>query len=134
MRTISHYMTKQPWSVQADDSVAVARLMLAERQIRHLPVLDGGKLLGMVTERDLHTHGEAATVEQIMTSALEIDVNTPFPDALEQMEHAGRDAIVITRNGVVDGIFTAMDAVRVLREKLRSRQRKPEAAHVGRRW
>jgi acetoin utilization protein AcuB len=135
MRTIGHYMTHQPWSVQADDSIAVARLMLAQRQIRHLPVLDGGKLIGMVTDRELPKpgDGDATTVEQVMTFAQEVDASTAFADALELMEEGRRDAVVITtREGGVAGIFTSMDAVRLLREKLRSRQRKPEATHRAR--
>lgn len=131
MRTIAHYMTKQPWSVQIDDSVGVARLMLAERQVHHLPVLDGGKLVGMVTERGLarSRDGEAMTVEQVMTLAHEVDASTGLGDALELMAERQHDAVVVTGEGRIEGIFTAMDAVRVLRDRLRSRQRKLEAAH-----
>ena len=128
MRTIAHYMTKQPWSVQVDDSVAVARQMLVERQIHHLPVLDGGKLFGMVTERDIVRphHGDATTVEAVATRVEEVDANTAFGDALELMAERGCDAVVVTRGGSVEGIFTAMDAVRVLRDRMRSRQRRPD--------
>src|SRR5262249_1394004 len=53
MKRMLDVMTRQPWTVQLDDSLAVARRMIAEREIRHLPVLDGGVVVGMVTERDL---------------------------------------------------------------------------------
>jgi acetoin utilization protein AcuB len=101
--------------------------MLAERQIRHLPVLDGGKLVGMVTEREIHTLHGAETVERVMTFARDVDASTAFAEALEVMEEGRYDAIVVTHDGQVEGIFTSMDAVRMLREKLQSRQRKPDA-------
>lgn len=112
-------MTKQPWSVQADDSVAVAREMLAERRAHHLPVLDGGKLVGLVTARELARpgNGHATPVEQVMTAALEVDASTTLTEALAAMLDRGRDAVVITRDGAIEGIFTAMDAVRVLYER-----------------
>ena len=120
MRSIAHYMTRQPWSVQLDDSVSVARHMMAERQIRHLPVLDGRVLVGMVTERGLVAAADrvGATVEDVMTSARNLDVSTPLTDVLDIMAERHADAVVITKDGRVDGIFTAMDAVRVLRDLL----------------
>lgn len=128
MRTIGHYMTRQPWAVQIDDSISLARQMLAEREIHHLPVLDAGVLVGMVTERELGraSPGEAKTVGQVMTLAQEVDANLAFGAALEGMLDRQRDAIVITSAGQVEGIFTAMDAVRVLRERLRAPPRRSE--------
>jgi acetoin utilization protein AcuB len=113
MKTIANYMTSQPWAVQLDDSVAVAKQMLAAREIRHLPVLDGGRLVGMVTERDL-AGNRTATVDHVMASVREIDAATALDDALQIMLDENRDAVVVTEDGEVAGIFTAMDAVRVL--------------------
>jgi predicted transcriptional regulator len=125
MRTIADYMTKQPWSVQIDDSIAVALRMLAEREIHHLPVLDGGRLVGMVVDRGLlaKTPDRDGTVERVMTSAAEVEAETPLADALDVMSERERDALVVTRDGEIVGIFTAMDAVRVLRDRTRTRPR-----------
>jgi acetoin utilization protein AcuB len=129
MQTIAHYMTKQPWAVQVDDSVVVARHMMAEREIRHLPVLDGGTLVGMLTAADVTK--DAMTVETVMGTAAAVDANTPVADALELMLDHQRDALVITRDGRVDGIFTAMDAVRVLRDRMRMRRARAETPRSG---
>jgi acetoin utilization protein AcuB len=125
MRTIADYMTKQPWSVQIDDSITVALRMLAEREIHHLPVLDGGRLVGMVEDRGTlaKTPDRDGTVERVMTVATEVDADTPFSEALGVMSERERDALVVTRDGTIVGIFTAMDAVRVLRERTRARPR-----------
>jgi len=120
---IGKHMTAQPWAVQIDDSVGVARQMLVEREIRHLPVLDAGELVGMVTERDLATATErvGAVVGDVMTSATPVEQETPLDEVLAHMLDARRDAVVVTEGGRVVGIFTAMDAVRLLRERLRIR-------------
>ncbi|MDB4959598.1 MAG: hypothetical protein JWO36_7167 [Myxococcales bacterium] len=117
-------MTPQPWSVQVDDSVGVARQMLAEREIHHLPVLDGDQLVGMVVERDLMrvAHRLGTTVQEVMMPAHRIDLDASLETVLDEMDERHWDAVVVTANtGEVSGIFTAMDAVRVLREVLRRR-------------
>lgn len=135
VQTIANYMTKQPWAVQIDDSIGVARQMLAERGIRHLPVIDGGRLVGMVRERDLAlARDRNATVEGIMTLAQEVDGSTPFSEALGMMSDAQRDALVVTRGGHIEGIFTAMDAVRILRDRVRPRPRRAPASSPPRHW
>lgn len=134
MRTIATYMTKQPWAVQIDDSVIVAKHMMAERRIHHLPVLNAGQLVGMVTERDLVQSAarDTATVEHVMQAAVEVDARTALADVLDTMVVRERDAVVITRDGEIEGIFTAMDAVRALRERLRVRHARAESAGVAR--
>jgi len=116
-------MTKQPWSVRADDSVGVARQMLAQREIRHLPVVDADQVVGMITERDLARAADRseATAEDIMMRAHCVDEGTPLEDVLDDMESHHRDAVVVTSDGQIRGIFTAMDALHVLRELLRRR-------------
>jgi acetoin utilization protein AcuB len=115
-------MTPQPWTVQLDDSIAVARRMIAEREIRHLPVLDGGEVVGMCTERDL-----AAAVDRLGTVADAIEpahlvsTETPLADVLDLMTAHHWDAVVVLHDGEVEGIFTAGDAVRALRDLVERR-------------
>jgi acetoin utilization protein AcuB len=121
MKRIADYMTRQPWSVQLDDSIGVARQMLAQREIRHLPVLDGDRSVGMVTERELARAADraGATVEAVMAPAHSVDASASLADVLDAMLSRRSDAVVVTDEaGAVEGIFTAMDAVRLLREQL----------------
>ena len=48
MPAISHYMTKQPWTISRKATLAEAHQMMREHEIRHLPVLDNGELVGVV--------------------------------------------------------------------------------------
>jgi len=50
---VQHWMTRDPITVEAETPFLEARLILKEKQIRHLPVLDRGKLIGVVTDKDL---------------------------------------------------------------------------------
>jgi acetoin utilization protein AcuB len=50
---VQHWMTRDPITVEADIPFLEARLILKEKRIRHLPVVERGKLIGVVTDRDL---------------------------------------------------------------------------------
>ncbi len=50
---VQHWMTRDVVTVEADTPFLEARLILKDKKIRHLPVVDRGKLIGVVTDRDL---------------------------------------------------------------------------------
>jgi acetoin utilization protein AcuB len=50
---VQHWMTRDVVTVGADTPFLEARLILKDKKIRHLPVVDRGKLIGVVTDRDL---------------------------------------------------------------------------------
>lgn len=50
---VVEYMTEQPTTVAPDDDLQVAARRMAELGVRHLPVVDGGRLVGVLSMRDL---------------------------------------------------------------------------------
>ena len=50
---ISKYMTVMPHTIGFDQSVDKALGIMKEFKIRHLPVLKGGNLVGIISERDI---------------------------------------------------------------------------------
>ncbi len=50
---VQHWMARNPITVEADTPFLEARLLLKEKKIRHLPVVERGRLIGVVTDRDL---------------------------------------------------------------------------------
>lgn len=50
---VKDYMREDPVTLKPDDSFRDAMEKLKERHIRHLPVVDGKKLVGIVTDRDI---------------------------------------------------------------------------------
>jgi acetoin utilization protein AcuB len=128
MPLISRYMSRQPWTIRRDATMSQAHRMMREHGIRHLPVLDGGALVGVVTERDLHlieTLPDADPDEVDVEDAMSVDVyavgpGDPVDAVVERM--ASRklgSAVVVDQRGAVEGIFTTVDALQVLADVLR---------------
>ncbi len=51
--SIGSVMTPFPYVVQQDDILLAARTLMVEHDVRHLPVQDGSRLVGLLTDRDL---------------------------------------------------------------------------------
>ena len=129
---MSHYMTRQPWTIRKGATMAQAHALMRKHAIRHLPVLDGGALVGLVSERDLHLietqpggNPAVVTVEEAMTSDVyTVELNAPIDGVVEHMaERKQGSAIVIDPHGAVLGIFTTVDALQMLAEVLRKATR-----------
>ncbi|NVB84816.1 MAG: CBS domain-containing protein [Kofleriaceae bacterium] len=117
---IQDFMTRQPWTVQADDSLTIAREMLDLRRIHQLPVLDAGEITGMISARDLRAAGQRmGVVAELMVPAATVAMDTELNDVLDLMSAERYDAVVVTDAGRVEGIFTTTDALRILTSLLR---------------
>jgi CBS domain-containing protein len=46
-------MTQKPVTVQPGDSVSECMHLMTEKRVRHLPVMDGGKMVGLLSIGDL---------------------------------------------------------------------------------
>ncbi len=127
--TIQKFMTTTPHSVGPAQPLSVAHKMMHDHHIRHLPVLDGGRLVGMVTERDValitamkDVDATKTTVEDAMsTSVYSVSPDAPLDEvAVAMAEHKYGSAVVL-QNAKVVGVFTTVDACRALAELLRGR-------------
>jgi acetoin utilization protein AcuB len=121
MPQIQKYMTAMPVTIGKDIPLKTALSMMREHRIRHIPVQEAGKLVGVLTDRDvkLAASFESATefkVEEVMTpEPYTVTPETPLDRVvLEMAEHKYGCAIVVQGNGKVVGIFTAVDGMRVL--------------------
>lgn len=50
---ISEVMTREIWAADVKDDHTVAMKIMSEQRIRHLPILDNGRLVGFLSLRDL---------------------------------------------------------------------------------
>ncbi|HYB73825.1 MAG TPA: CBS domain-containing protein [Candidatus Sulfotelmatobacter sp.] len=50
---VQNWMTRNPIAIEAEAPFLEARVIMREKKIGHLPVVDRGKLMGVVTDRDL---------------------------------------------------------------------------------
>src|SRR5262249_52797688 len=125
--TISRYMTRQPWTIERDATLSAAHELMRSHAIRHLPVMESGKLVGVVSERDLHlvetlpdANPDDVHVDEAMTA--DVYVVTPdddLADIVEQMAAHKLGSVVVMDDKRVEGIFTSIDALRVLARVLR---------------
>jgi len=124
-KEIKNYMTTTPHTIGHDISVEKAHGMMREFHCHHLPVLNGGHLVGLVSERDLRmalalTKGEDTPVERLMTDEpVVVEPTADIKYVLDLMikETIG-SVIVRAQEGQPWGIFTISDALKVARENI----------------
>ena len=51
--TVGEIMSKDVFTVDVDDTVKKAEEIMRNEQVRHVPVLDGNKFFGLITERSI---------------------------------------------------------------------------------
>lgn len=129
-------MTKDPLVISADTSVRAVIDTLMSVDVRHLPVVDGGELLGIVTERDLraymmpavdHTHPEHRTpvLEQPVRKVVTIAPVHVTPDAslgavAAMMAQTRMEAVAVVAPGTkhLVGFLSYVDVLRAAKDLL----------------
>jgi acetoin utilization protein AcuB len=126
--TIDQYMTRHLLTIGKDAKMSQAHELMRTHQVRHLPVLDGDKLVGIVSERDLHLietlpdcdPDEVSVEDAMVVDIYAVSVDATVDEVVEQMaERKLGSAIVLDRRGRLEGIFTSIDALQVLAAVLR---------------
>jgi acetoin utilization protein AcuB len=120
--TIRDFMTASPHTIDLHDSLARAAEIMHRHRIRHLPVLSGGHLMGMLSERDVHLVQsfkkeslDQITVELAMSSdPFEVGPSTPLELVAREMADSKYGAAAVVEGGKVVGVFTTIDALRAL--------------------
>jgi acetoin utilization protein AcuB len=126
MPTVKRFMTREPYSVESTESLARARELMVRHAVRHLPVVDGGRLVGIIADRDLSVVGAVpgidlghVEVSRVMEAPIEVWGETPIDEVSSLMADRKRDCVVVRGGHGVEGIFTATDALRALAELVR---------------
>jgi acetoin utilization protein AcuB len=128
--SIGSVMTPFPHVVQVDDSVLVAKALMVEHDVRHLPVKEGNALLGVLTDRDLKRaldpglglppKEELFVRDVFVPDAYVVDVAEPIDLVLEQLSTRHIGSALVTKHGRLVGIFTLTDSARLYCQHLRS--------------
>jgi acetoin utilization protein AcuB len=126
---IDRYMTPGPHSIGQEQSLAQAHKLMREHHIRHLPVLHAGKLVGVLTDRDLHlietlrdVDPEKVTVEEAMSpTVFTVGPKASLDGVVREMATHKYGCAVIEDNGKLVGVFTTIDAMRAFAELLETR-------------
>ena len=127
--TIQRYMTTSPHTIGNEQSLKKAHDLMREHGIRHLPVMHGNRLVGVVSDRDVaiitsldDVNPELITVEDAMTAdVLTVGPDTPLDEVATLMAERKAGSVVVQQNSKVVGIFTTVDGMTALAELLHSR-------------
>jgi len=120
--SIAAFMTSQPVTIGRQESLATAHHMMRANGVRHLPVLEHGELVGIVTQRDLlfletirGVDIDEDTVEDAMSSdTYAVTPDVPIATVARHMAKKRYGCAVVIERGRVAGVFTATDALRLL--------------------
>jgi len=129
MPSVKLVMTPFPYCVEADASLARAREMMVEHEIHHLPVTDGGELVGVISGREVALGTAIASVrdpsqeprvrEACVLHAYAVEDTEPLDRVLATMAEQRLGSALVTRRGKLVGVFTVTDACSVLAAWLR---------------
>ena len=115
-------MTHDPITIARHESMNRARRVLSTHCIRHLPVVQEGKLVGIISQRDLYhferlteVNQDYMTVGEAMTKApYTVGRDSPLREAAEQMARRRCGSAVVVEGESVVGLLTATDALHAL--------------------
>jgi len=120
MRTIADLMTWGPIVIDCHRSLAEAAETMARFELRHLPVVDGGRLVGILSERDVYrfelskrrVDAEVIAVGEAMSpEPYTVTLATPVATVARAMADRRLGAAVVTRGNQIVGVFTSTDAL-----------------------
>jgi CBS domain-containing protein len=119
--SIRDLMTKNPCSIDADKSVAYAAKMMRDEDVGLAPIVEGDKLIGTLTDRDIAVRVVAegkdpdqTTVREVAsTNLVTIDPQQDLDEALALMaKHQVRRLPVVEEDGRLVGVVAQADVAR----------------------
>jgi acetoin utilization protein AcuB len=132
---IRRFMVGSPHSIGREQPLSVAHEQMRSHGLRHLPVLHAGRLVGLLSQRDLWfietlkgVDPATVPVEDAMSAdVFTVGKDTPLAEVATEMANHKYGCAVVVEGSHVVGIFTTVDALRALVEVLG--ETGDEAAH-----
>ncbi len=128
---VREWMTNDPVTADPSTSIQAAWKLMQERRIRHLPVVAEGRLVGIVTDRDLrrvlpspatsleihelHYLLDKLTLAEVMTKDVITTIPfTPIIDAARTLLRNRIGALPVVQGGMLVGILSQTDVLEAL--------------------
>ena len=140
--TLKTAMTPFPYSVDVHASFDEASELMGRHNVRHLPVTEDQKVVGMITDRDMtsamHVHsksgaaaGELNVQDLYIADPYVVSVDEPLDNVLLTMAERHIRSAIVTKAGKLVGMFTSVDACRSFGEYLRDNFPHPTDGEVA---
>ncbi len=120
--TVGEFMTREPLCLDRHDTLERAHQAMAERRIRHVLIVDGPRIEGIVSERDLAQLERVCRLDRSVVELHEAltpvvyrtSPQTPLAEVCGEMAERRIGSAVIVEGGRPIGIFTTTDALQAL--------------------
>ena len=129
MPTIGSAMTPFPYFIERDAHAAAAKMMMQQFKVNHLPVRDGDRIVGAISEldlrraqafgRDISSSSDIRAIDICTRDVCVVDPNQPLDVVLGHMAGARVDVVCVVKDEKLIGIYTFTDACRQFAELLR---------------
>ncbi len=137
---VRDYMTRNPTTIDPDATFPQAISIIRKNRIRHLPVLQDDRLVGIIVEKDLLSNQPSAAttlsvfeiyslleklhVRQMMTRpVITVDGSCPIEEAARIMVENKISCLPIMESNILVGIITETDIFKVLVDLLGGREK-----------
>jgi len=132
-KTVGAVMTTDPVTLQLTDTLRLADDMMNLAHVRHFPVFDGEKLVGVINQDDL-LHASMASlvrhpkdnvrealgavaIKDFMKAAVTVPRETSIYDAASMMVDRGSECLLVADGDKLIGLVTRSDLLRELAKR-----------------
>ncbi len=132
--SVKDYMTSNPQTLSPQDTLLDADLLVRRAGIRHLPVVEDGRLVGLITERDVRRYApsildstpeeynrifESTKIATVMTKEVTtIAPSAPLAEAANMLVAQHRGCLPVMDGETLVGIVTRRDLLRFANDVL----------------
>lgn len=119
---LKDFMTPSPHSIEPHENLLKARDRMRDHGCRHLPVLVQGRVVGVISERDIlsaypTSNSDLTRIsvgETMMEEVFKLEQGDLVSDACKLMLKHKLGSIVVMEQSKLVGIFTDSDALKAL--------------------
>jgi len=126
---VREHMTPSPLTIAPTSSLSKAIRLMRDNHIRHLPVIDGGRVVGVLSQRDILimeslpgvNPTEVRVEEAMVRDVFTVGPEAPVGEVIETMIDRKLGSTIVCEGERVLGVFTTIDALRALHALLERR-------------
>ncbi len=124
MKTIAELMTDNPGFLDPEERIEEAWRLMRVNHARHIPVCKNGKVVGLVTQKDLLVNSHSPSVlslpvaEVMVLDVLTVNVDSSVKEGARIMRDRKISCLPVLDNEVLVGIVTDTDYLALVLELL----------------
>lgn len=114
---LKDYINKEPVSIHCEETLVKAENLMMMKNCRHLPVTEKGKVIGVISDRDLkilncmnNLPREEKKLKDILNPEFyTVEIDTNIADVVKKIYNERIDYALVMKNGNFIGIITHID-------------------------